>query len=91
MNEHDLNQMLKRAASSVPGALPASLGGSIMERVKSDDGRAKRWRSFVQWLLILAAISGVITASMVCWSLASRDTTHTTPPAMKLFREGLPK
>lgn len=91
MNEHDLNQMLKRTASSVPGALPASLGGSIMERVKSDDGRAKRWRSFVHWLLILATISGVITAGMVCWSMAMRDTTHTTPPTMKLFREGLPK
>ena len=62
-----------------------------MERVKSDDGRAKRWRSFVQWLMILAAISGVITAGMVCWSVASRDTTHTTPPAMRLFGEGLPK
>lgn len=91
MNDDDLNQMLKRAASALPGAMPVSLEGSIMARVKSDDGRAKRWRAFVQWLMILAAISGVITAGMVCWSMASRDTTHTTPPTMKLFREGLPK
>jgi hypothetical protein len=41
--------------------------------------------------MILAAISGVFTAGMVCWSMASRDTTYTTPPTMKLFREGLPK
>ena len=90
MNDDDFNQMLKRAASALPGALPVSLEGSIMARVKSDDGRAKRWRSFVQWLMILAATSGVVTAGM-CWSMASRDTTHTTPPTMKLFREGLPK
>jgi cytochrome c biogenesis protein CcdA len=83
--------MLKRAASALPGAMSASLEGAIMARVKSDDGRAKRWRSFVQWLMILAAISGVFTAGMVCWSMASRDTTYTTPPTMKLFREGLPK
>jgi hypothetical protein len=83
--------MLKRAASAMPGVVPASLESTIMARVKVDDGRAKRWRSFVQWLLLLAAISGMITAGMVCWSMASRDTTHTVPPTMKLFREGLPK
>ncbi len=91
MNDTDLNSMLKRAASAMPVSMPSSLEGSIMARVKTDDGRAKRWRSFVQWLLLLAAISGVITAGMVCWSMASRDTTHTVPPTMKLFREGLPK
>ena len=91
MNDTDLNSMLKRAASAVPVSMPSSLEGSIMARVKADDGRAKRWRSFVQWLLILAAFSGVITAGMVCWTLASRDTTHTVPPNMNLFREGLPK
>jgi hypothetical protein len=91
MNDTELNSMLKRAASAMPVSMPSSLEGSIMARVKTDDGRAKRWRSFVQWLLLLAAISGVITAGMVCWSMASRDTTHTVPPTMKLFREGLPK
>jgi hypothetical protein len=91
MNDADLNSMLKRAASAMPGVVPASLESPIMARVKVDDGRAKRWRSFVQWLLLLAAISGMITAGMVCWSMASRDTTHTVPPTMKLFREGLPK
>ena len=91
MNDADLNSMLKRAASAVPASMPSSLEGSIMARVKTDDGRAKRWRSFVQWLLILAALSGVITAAMVCWTMASRDTTHTVPPTMNLFREGLPK
>ncbi len=91
MNDTDLNAMLKRAASAMPGGVPASLESTIMARVKVDDGRAKRWRSFVQWLLLLAAISGIVTAGMVCWSMASRDTTHTVPPTMKLFREGLPK
>lgn len=91
MNDTELNSMLKRAASAMPVSMPGSLEGSIMARVKTDDGRAKRWRSFVQWLLLLAAISGIVTASMVCWSMASRDTTHTVPPTMKLFREGLPK
>jgi hypothetical protein len=91
MNDTDLNSMLKRAASAVPVSIPSSLESSIMARVKTDEGRAKRWRSFVQWLLLLAAISGVLTAGMICWSMASRDTTHTVPPTMKLFREGLPK
>ena len=91
MNDSDLNSMLQRVASAVPGMVPSSLESTIMARVKVDDGRARRWRSFVQWLLLLAAISGMITAGMVCWSMASRDTTHTVPPTMNLFREGLPK
>ena len=91
MNDEDLNHMLKRAASAMPAAMPSSMGGSIMARVQTDDGRARRWRSFVQWLLILAAVAGVITAGLVGWSMASRDTTHNTPPTMDLFREGLTK
>ncbi len=91
MNDEDLNHMLKRAASATPAAIPASLGGSIMARVQTDEVRARRWRSFVQLLLILATAAGVITAGLVGWSLASRDTTHSTPPTMNLFREGLPK
>lgn len=65
-----------------------SLGSEVMARVRVDEGRAKRWRSFVRWLLILAAISGVVTAGMIGWSMALKDTTHTTPPTMNLFREG---
>ncbi|MDP1590172.1 MAG: hypothetical protein Q8M07_20630 [Prosthecobacter sp.] len=79
--------MLKRAANA--GAMTGiSLESAVMARVRADDGRAKRWRSFVRWLLILAAISGVVTAGMVGWSMALKDTTHTTPPTMNLFREG---
>jgi type VI protein secretion system component VasF len=90
MNENELNHMLKRAASA--GARTGiSLESEVMARVRVDDGRAKRWRSFVQWLLILAAAAGVVTAGMVGWSMALKDTTHTTPPTMNLFREGLPK
>lgn len=74
-----------------PAALPSALEEGIMARVRVDDGRARRWRSFVQWLLILAAISGIVTASMIGWVLASRDTTHTTPPTMELFRSGGPQ
>ena len=87
MNENELNHMLKRAAAT--GATTGiSLGSEVMARVRVDEGRAKRWRSFVRWLLILAAISGVVTAGMVGWSMAVKDTTHTTPPTMNLFREG---
>lgn len=89
MNENELNHMLKRAASAVP--LPHTLEGEIMARVRADDGRARRWRSFVQWLLIIAVVSGIITAFMVGWSMARSDTTHSVPPAMGLFREGVPK
>ncbi len=89
MNDSDLNGMLRRAASAAPTAMPSSLEESIMARVKVDDGRAKRWRSFVQWLLVLALVTGAITAGMICWTLASRDTTHAVPPTMKLFREGV--
>ncbi|MFM2179508.1 MAG: hypothetical protein RL015_3606 [Verrucomicrobiota bacterium] len=91
MNDADLNQMLKRAASALPGAIPESMERSIMERVRSDEVREQRWRSFVHCLVGLAAVSGIVTAGMVCWSLAKRDRTHTTPPTMNLFREGLPK
>ena len=91
MNDADLNRMLKRAASAMPAAMPAALEGTIMARVRSDAGRAKRWRSFVQWLLLLAALAGVVTACMVGWSMAARDTMHTRPPTMTLFREGLPQ
>ncbi|MES2594024.1 MAG: hypothetical protein V4662_01740 [Verrucomicrobiota bacterium] len=89
MNDSDLNGMLRRAASAAPAAMPSSLEKSIMARVKVDDGRTKRWRSFVQWLLVLALVTGAITAGMICWTLASRDTTHAVPPTMKLFREGV--
>ena len=88
MNDSDLNGMLRRAASAAPTAVPSSLEETVMARVRVDDGRAKRWRSFVQWLLILALVSGVVTAGMVCWSMASHDTTHAVPPTMSLFREG---
>ncbi len=89
MNDSDLNGMLRRAASAAPAAMPSSLEKSIMARVKVDDGRAKRWRSFVQWLLVIALVTGTITAAMICWTMASRDTTHSVPPTMKLFREGV--
>lgn len=91
MNDADLNQMLKRAASALPGAMPVSMKRSIMERVRDDQGRAQRWQSFLRWLVILAAVSGIVTASMVCWTMTTRDKTHSVPPTMNLFREGLPK
>lgn len=83
--------MLKHAAATPPVAVPSALEEGIMARVRVDDGRARRWRSFVQWLLILAALTGIVTASMIGWALASRDTTHTTPPTMELFRTGKPQ
>ncbi|WP_395747733.1 hypothetical protein [Prosthecobacter sp.] len=91
MNHSDLSRMLKHAATAPPAGAPVTLQEAIMARVRKDDGRERRWRSFVQWLLILAAASGIITAGMIGWVLASRDTTHTTPPAMELFRTGGPQ
>jgi hypothetical protein len=88
MNDSDLSRMLKDAATAPPEAMPSALEAGIMARVRVDDGRARRWRSFVQWLLILAAISGMVTAGIIGWAKASRDTTHTTPPTMELFRQG---
>jgi hypothetical protein len=83
--------MLKHAATAPTVTVPSALEEAIMARVRVDDGRARRWRSFVQWLLILAALTGIVTASMIGWALASRDTTHTTPPTMELFRTGKPQ
>jgi len=91
MNDTDLNRMLQRAATTVSVVPPAALEHEIMARVRVDDGRAKRWRSFVLWVLALAAVSGVVTAGVIGWSKALQDPTHSTPPKMKLFQEGLPK
>lgn len=91
MTDSELNRMLKHAAAATPAAVPGTLEQMIMARVKVDDGRARRWRSFVQWLLLLASISGIVTAGMIGWAKASRDTTHTTPPTMELFRAGGPQ
>ena len=83
--------MLRHAAASPPAAVPPALEETIMARVRVDDGRARRWRSFLQWLLVLAAISGIATAALIGWALASRDTTHARPPTMELFRSGGPQ
>lgn len=87
----ELTRMLKHAASAAPVAMPASLGDSIMARVRVDDGRVKRMRSLVRSMLLLATIAGLLTAAVIGWKLASKDKTHTMPPKMKLFREGMPK
>lgn len=88
MTDSDLNRMFKHVAEAKPTAMPGKLEDVIMARVRVDEGRAKRWRSFVQWLLVLASISGIVIASSVGWAMASRDTTHSTPPTMQLFRTG---
>lgn len=91
MNDSDLNRLLKQASTAPPAAVPHALEEGIMARVRVDEGRARRWRSFVQWLLLLAAISGILTAGMVGWALAMRDPVHSTPPTMELFRAGGPQ
>jgi hypothetical protein len=91
MNEVDLNCLLKRAALTSPRAMLLSSEFAFTEKLQNDDGRARRWRLFVWLLFIGSLVSGVATASMVCWSLASQDKTHTTPPTMPLFREALSK
>jgi hypothetical protein len=91
MNDSELDHMLKNAAAATPAGAPRGLEQMIMARVRVDDGRAKRMRSFVKWLLLLAAISGMVTAGVVGWAKASRDTTHAIPPTMELFRAGGPQ
>jgi hypothetical protein len=87
MNEVDLNGLLKRAALTTPKALLLSTESAFREKLRSDDGRARRWRFFIRMLLVGSLVSGVATAGIVCWRLASQDKTHTTPPTMRLFRE----
>lgn len=91
MNDADLNRMLRHAAAAPPVAVPHALEEGIMARVRVDDGRARRWQSFVRWLLIVTAIAGIVTAGMVGWTMALRDPIHTKPPAMELFRTGEPQ
>lgn len=88
MNDTDLDRMLKRISTGGPFACPPSFDGEVMARVRVDEGRARRLRSLFRWLSLTAAISAVLTAVAVGWALARHDTTHSTPPAMNLFREG---
>lgn len=87
MNETELNSLLKRTAWDAPGGLLPSRDGELKKRLQCDDGRAQRWRFFVRLLLTASLITGVVTAILVCWSLASQDQTHAIPPTMTLFRE----
>lgn len=91
MNEKDLNRVLQQAATTpTAGDVATSLKGEIMARVRVDDGRARRWRSWVRGLLIVAAVVGVGAAAVIGWTRAARDTTHERPPVMSLFQEGRP-
>lgn len=90
MNHDEFNHVLRQAASAGSLASPVSLRGAIMARVRVDDGRERRWRSFVRWIVVIGAGSGLAAACAVGWSLASRDTTHNQPPPMPLFQEGTP-
>lgn len=78
--------MLDRAASA--GMPDASVRSGVMDRVRTDDGRARRWRVFVQLMVGAALVAGLVTAVAVGWSRALRDESHQTPPTMSLFREG---
>lgn len=88
MNDTDLDRLLKRIPGAGAFACPPSMESEVMARVRVDEGRALRWRLLLRWLLLTAAVSAMLTAGAVGWSLAKRDTTHTTPPPMSLFREG---
>jgi hypothetical protein len=87
MNETDLNSLLKRTAWDAPRGLLPSSDGELKKRLQYDDGRARRWRFFVRLLLTASLLTGIVTAILVCWWLATQDKTHTTPPTMELFRE----
>lgn len=91
MNEVDLNGILQRAALAKTDAILPIVDSTFIERLRGDTGRALRWRFFGRWLLILSALSALSTAVIVCWSIASKDKTHSTPPTMSLFREIPPK
>lgn len=84
MTDRQLDQIFKRAAS---GTTPVSLGGGVMQRLRIDDGRQRRWRVFVQMMIGAALVAGLVTAVSIGWSLAAKDETHDTPPPMGLFGE----
>lgn len=88
MNESDLQGMLQRATASPADSLPGSLREEIMRRVRTDDGRARRWRSFTLWLLAVGMATGLGTALIIGWSMASRDTAHSQPPRLELIQGG---
>ncbi len=88
MNDSDLQGMLQRATASPADSPPGALREEIMQRVRTDDGRARRWRSFTLWLLGLGLISGLGTALVIGWSKASRDNVHSRPPRLELIQGG---
>lgn len=89
MNEVDLNGLLKRAALTLQKSPLLTNESALTDKLRYDDGRTRRRRFFVRLLVIGSLVSGVATAGVVCWMLASQDTTHATPPTMRLFREPL--
>jgi hypothetical protein len=88
MNDSDLNSILRRAAS-VDLTQSPTLPRRIMDRIRVDEGRQRRWRAFVIWLLALGIFSGVLTAFSVGWLRASQDQTHLRPPRLDLSPGGL--
>jgi hypothetical protein len=88
MNDADLNTLLNRAVS-LGSCRAEAVQGDVMERVRCDDGRRRRWWSFVGWLLLLGTLSGICTAWAVGWLRASQDQTHAQPPKLQLIEGGL--
>jgi hypothetical protein len=89
MTSRELDHLLHQAATALPGGEPAALEPGVMARVRVDEGRARRWRVFLSWLLGLAVVAGIGTAVVIGYARARQDTTHDAPPVMPLFREAL--
>ena len=88
MTQDELSRLLQHAASATPAEVPASLEGSIMHRVRTDTGRARRWWMLTGLIVMLAVLAGVATAAFIGWSKAVQDPIHAKPPAMPLFKGG---
>ncbi|MFM7606854.1 MAG: hypothetical protein ACKO8Z_16860, partial [Prosthecobacter sp.] len=65
MTQDELSRLLQQAASAIPAEVPAALEGSIMQRVRTDTGRARRWWMLTGLIVVLALMAGVATAAFV--------------------------
>lgn len=62
--------------------------GSIMQRVRTDTGRVRRWWMLTGLIVALAVLAGIATAALIGWSKAVHDPIHAKPPSMPLFKGG---
>lgn len=88
MTQDKLSLLLQQVASNTLAEVPSALEGSIMNRVRTDTGRAKRWWMLTGLIVMLVLLAGVTIAAFIGWSKAAQDPIHAKPPAMSIFKGG---